>query len=205
MRSLCAIEDTSLPNMPSNLKTDFFFFYGEKSNQNNICISTSWKKMKSNKIAIGSDHAAYEMKAEMLKFLQSKGHSVVDCGTFSNDRVDYPDYAAVVCGMVNKKEVDYGVLFCGTGIGISISANKIQGIRAALCHDHYTAQMAREHNDANVICAGARVTGSEVVKDMLEVFLATPFAGQHHTARVEKIMALYGSDCVMCAPAEKKQ
>eukprot|EP00331_Platyophrya_macrostoma_P012149 CAMPEP_0176418000 /NCGR_PEP_ID=MMETSP0127-20121128/7207_1 /TAXON_ID=938130 /ORGANISM="Platyophrya macrostoma, Strain WH" /LENGTH=152 /DNA_ID=CAMNT_0017798235 /DNA_START=65 /DNA_END=520 /DNA_ORIENTATION=- len=142
------------------------------------------------KIAIGTDHAAYDVKNEVVAFLKSKGHEVTDCSEPDGTRVDYPDIAERVAHLVLKKEADHGVLLCGTGIGVSISANKVPGIRAALCHDAYTASMARQHNDAHIVCAGARVTGPEVIKQIVDVFLTTAFLGGYHGCRVEKIMAL---------------
>ena len=144
------------------------------------------------KVAIGSDHAAVSVKAEVVAMLTAElGYDVVDVGTDSAEKkVDYPDVAIGVCKLVQAKEVTCGILFCGTGIGVSLAANKMNGIRAALCHDHFTATMARQHNDANVLCAGARVVGPEVIKQMVQVFLATPFEGGRHEARVGKVMAL---------------
>ena len=147
------------------------------------------KAFKFSKVAIGCDHAAVALKNEVVAHLKSLGiPTVIDVGAHTADSVDYPDYAATLCGLVARKEVEVGFLFCGSGIGISIAANKCDGIRAALCHDYYTALMAREHNDANVMCAGARVTGSEVVKQMCEVFLSTAFLNSgNHPRRVEKL------------------
>jgi ribose 5-phosphate isomerase B len=143
------------------------------------------------KIAIGCDHAAFDAKTDIIAVLKKNPLvEVVDCGPFDKERVDYPDYAQKVCSLINAKEVECGILFCGTGIGISIAANKISGIRAALCHDHFTAKMARMHNDANVVCCGARVLGPEVIAEIVETFLATPFEGGRHADRVGKIMAL---------------
>jgi ribose 5-phosphate isomerase B len=141
-------------------------------------------------VVVGCDHAAVDMKNEIAKFLKAENYNVIDVGTDSTDSVDYPDYSAALCARVVSGEASLGFLFCGSGVGVSIAANKVNGIRAALCYEHYTAKMAREHNDANVMCAGARVTGIEVVKDMVQTFLATPFAGGKHANRVEKIMAL---------------
>lgn len=141
-------------------------------------------------VVIGCDHGAVDMKDEIVVLLQANGFAVTDVGTHSKDSVDYPDFAAAACAKIVAGEAKFGVLLCGTGIGISIAANKCAGIRAALCHDHYTAKLSREHNDANVICAGARTTGIEVVKEMVLTFLATPFAGGRHEGRVQKIMAL---------------
>ena len=152
----------------------------------------------SRKVVVGCDHGAVEMKNEIAAFLAANDCEVIDVGTNSKDSVDYPDFAAAGCAKVQTGEAALGFLFCGSGIGISIAANKCAGIRAALCHDHYTAKMAREHNDANIMCAGARTTGIEVVKEMVLAFLATPFSGGRHCGRVEKIMAL------QAAPAPKK-
>jgi ribose 5-phosphate isomerase B len=141
-------------------------------------------------VVIGCDHAAVPMKDELRAFIEAMGAKVIDVGTHGTDRVDYPDVAVELCTHVVNGDAQKGVLLCGSGIGVSITANKVDGIRAALCHDHYTAKMCREHNDANVLCAGARTTGIEVVKDMVEIFLATEFAGGRHAGRVEKIMAV---------------
>lgn len=147
------------------------------------------------RVAIGSDHAAFDVKQEIVQFLESAEMRpfvsvVTDVGPSNADRVDYPDYAAKCAAEINEGRSDCGVLLCGTGIGISIAANKVKGIRAALCHDHFTAKMCREHNDANIMCAGARTTGIEVIKEMVAVYLATPFGGGRHADRVAKISAL---------------
>lgn len=142
-------------------------------------------------VIIGSDHAGFPLKEIVKKHLQSKGYQVIDQGVEKEERCDYPDYAEKVAREVIKTN-NKGILVCGSGIGISIAANKINGIRCALCHDHYTAQMCRRHNDANIIAFGARVIGADVAIDMVETFLNTPFDGAHHTARVEKIHALEG-------------
>lgn len=113
-----------------------------------------------------------------------------DCGPYNDAEVDYPDYAAKVSKLVTAGDVDKGVLVCGSGIGMSIAANKINGIRAALCYDHYTAKMARGHNDANVVCAGERTTGIEVIKEIVDTFLTTDFLYGEHAPRVQKIMNL---------------
>jgi len=155
-------------------------------------------------VAIGCDHAAVDMKNEVKKHLEAtlKVEKVVDIGVHTADRCDYPDKAAEVCQLIQKKEVEIGILLCGSGIGISIAANKHNGIRAALCHDYYCAQMAREHNDANVFCAGARTTGPEVIKQMVSKFLSTPFMVEgNHKGRVAKISALEQSEA---AAAEKQ-
>lgn len=138
-------------------------------------------------IAIGSDHAGVNLKEILIEHLRSKGINVKDFGTNSLDSVDYPDYAVSVSSSVISKECDFGILICGTGIGISIAANKIKGIRAALCHDNYTARMSRLHNNANIIAMGANVTGKEVAKDMVDIWLTTEFDGGRHERRINKI------------------
>lgn len=138
-------------------------------------------------IAIGSDHAGYEYKNILIDWLQERGYGVLDCGCYSSNSVDYPDIAEKVCQQINGGQAFCGVLICGTGIGISMAANKIRGIRAAHCTDCYSAKFTRLHNDANVICFGARVLGIGVVEELLEVFLATEFEGGRHTARIEKL------------------
>ncbi len=141
-------------------------------------------------IAIGSDHAGFCLKQELIEFIRSTGHEVVDCGCYNEDSVDYPDIAVTVADKVldDTKSIDFGVLICGTGVGISIAANKINGIRAALCHDHYSAKYTRLHNDSNIICFGARVIGSGLATELLDVFLTTDFEGGRHKLRVDKII-----------------
>lgn len=141
------------------------------------------------KLAIGSDHAGYELKAEVIDFLQQQyPHiQVEDCGTYSTDSVDYPDLAVKVAEAVASGAAQRGILICGTGIGISIAANKVPGIRAANCHDQYTAQMCREHNDANILAFGSRVISSDTAKQLVQTFLETPYAGEKHARRLAKI------------------
>lgn len=142
------------------------------------------------KIAIGSDHGGYELKGKLVKYMEDLGYEVVDHGTYSNDSVDYPDYGEKVAKSVVDGNEDLGVVICGTGIGISIAANKVKGARAALCGDTFSATMARQHNNANVIALGARVTGDELAKAILKAFLDSSFEGGRHARRVEKIMAI---------------
>jgi ribose 5-phosphate isomerase B len=142
------------------------------------------------KYYVASDHAGFAVKGQVVEFLRAKGFEVEDLGPQSADRVDYPDFAAKVAKAVAEDGNSRGVLICGTGIGMSIAANKVDGIRAAHCHDYYTAQMARAHNDANILCFGERVSGPGVIDSMLEAFVSTPFEGGRHAGRVEKIMAL---------------
>lgn len=138
-------------------------------------------------IAIGSDHAGYLLKADIIKFLENKGLKVKDFGTNCGDSVDYPDYAEAVAEAVSNKECDRGILICGTGIGISIAANKVPGIRAALCTNSYMAKMSRQHNDANILAIGERVIGPGLALEIIETFLETEFVGGRHATRVGKI------------------
>lgn len=139
------------------------------------------------KIFIGTDHAGFNIKNEVIKMLENLDCEVVDLGCKSNDRVDYPDFGHKVAKAVLENKGSFGVVICGTGIGISVSANKHKGIRAALCHDAYTASMARAHNNANILAFGERVVGIGVIESMLEAFLKTPFEGGRHENRVKKI------------------
>ena len=140
-------------------------------------------------IHIASDHAGYALKTHLVQFLAQKGINVVDDGTNSTDSCDYPVLAHKLCGAV-EAEQGMGILICGTGIGISIAANKIHGIRAALCNDVYSARMSREHNNANVLAMGGRVTGFGPAGEIVRVWMTTEFAGGRHERRVNKIMAL---------------
>ncbi|MGB9857573.1 MAG: ribose 5-phosphate isomerase B [Dictyoglomaceae bacterium] len=139
------------------------------------------------KIAIGSDHAGYELKEELKKWLEEWNISYHDFGTYSPERADYPDYAILVAKAVAKGGFDKGILICGTGIGMSIVANKVKGIRAALCRDPYEARMSREHNDANILALGGRVLGKDLAKEIVRVWLTTEFAGGRHKLRLQKI------------------
>lgn len=138
-------------------------------------------------IAIGSDHGGFELKNHVMKYLTDKGLEIKDYGVFNEDSVDYPDCAAPVCKAVLSGEAEKGILFCGTGIGISMSANKYNGIRAALCSDVYSATMAKQHNNANVICLGGRVTGRELAFMIIDAWLDNEFLGGRHAKRIEKI------------------
>lgn len=141
-------------------------------------------------IAIGSDHGGYELKNHIIKHLEEKGIELNDVGCFSEDSVDYPDIAKKVCAEINEGRAERGILICGTGIGISIAANKIKGIRAALCSDVYSAKMCRQHNNANVICLGGRVTGRELAFMIVDTYLNEQFEGGRHQKRIDKIHAL---------------
>ena len=139
------------------------------------------------KIAIGCDHRGVDAKARLVATLKELGHDVTDVGANAPESVDYPDFAANVARRVGRKEVDRGILVCGTGIGMCIAANKVRGVRAAPCHDSITAEMSRRHNDANVICLSADLTGEELIDRMVRIWLETPFEGGRHARRVEKI------------------
>lgn len=139
------------------------------------------------RIALGSDHAGFPIKETVRQFLQNAGYPVEDLGTWSEESVDYPDYGKAVAESVANKHNDFGVAVCGTGIGISIAANKVPRIRAAVAHDVTTARLAREHNDANVLAMGGRVVNGSQAIEMVQTFLTTPFAGGRHARRVEKI------------------
>ena len=141
-------------------------------------------------LVVGSDHGGYELKMAILEMLRDKDVACTDFGTDGSDSVDYPDFAAKVAGAVSSGEAEMGILICGTGIGMSISANKFSGVRAALAHDEFTAQMAREHNNANILVMGGRVLSLEQGKKLVEVWLATEFEGGRHQNRLDKISAL---------------
>jgi ribose 5-phosphate isomerase B len=139
------------------------------------------------KFFVATDHAGIELKDYTVLLLKNKGHEVIDLGPFTKDRVDYPDYAHKLCEEVLDDERTYGILICGSGIGMSMAANRHPGIRAALCHDAYTATVARGHNDANVLCFGERIIGRGVAESILDAWIAGSFDGGRHTGRVAKI------------------
>ena len=138
-------------------------------------------------IVIASDHAGVDAKTQLIKVIAETGQAVRDLGPEDTTSVDYPDFAHAVASAVAGGEADRGILICGTGIGMSMAANRHDGVRAALCHDAFTAEMARRHNDANVLCVGARSTGPGVIEQIVRLFLETPFEGDRHQRRVEKI------------------
>ncbi len=144
----------------------------------------------SQRVIAASDHAGLSLRREVIEAARAAGFEVEDLGPFTADRVDYPDFARLVSEAVSAGRARFGLLVCGTGIGMSISANKIPGIRAALCHTEYEARMARAHNDANVLCLGERVTGPGLGAAITRVFLAESFEGGRHAARVAKVDAL---------------
>lgn len=139
------------------------------------------------KIAIASDHAGFEMKEQIKNFLKDLGHEAKDYGTFEKASVDYPDLALKVSEAVAKNESERGILFCGTGLGMSIAANKVPGIRATLCYDKNTAELSRKHNDANILTLGARIIELNQAKEIVYVWLKTEFEGERHSKRIEKI------------------
>ncbi len=147
------------------------------------------------KIALGADHRGYEAKAHIRELLTEMGQEVMDFGTDSSKSMDYPDPAYAASGSVQKGECEVGVLFCGTGIGMSITANKLHGIRAALCHDELTAEMARRHNNANVLCLPADLVGDALMRRIVEVWLNTEYEGGRHDQRINKIIDIENKQC----------
>ncbi|GAB6169217.1 ribose 5-phosphate isomerase B [Clostridium carnis] len=139
------------------------------------------------RIALGSDHGGIELRKEILNYLNLKGYEVKDFGTHTAESCDYPDYALPVAEAVANKEFDFGILVCGTGIGIGIAANKVPGIRAALCSDTFSAHATREHNDANILTLGQRVVGVGLALDIVKTFLDSKFEGDRHQGRINKI------------------
>ena len=144
--------------------------------------------------AIGSDHGGYALKQEIMKHLSERGIAYRDYGTYSDESCDYPDYGEAVGRAVASGECERGIVVCGTGIGISIAANKVRGVRCALCGDCFSAQMAREHNDANMLALGGRVLGAGLALKIVDTFLDSSFAGGRHERRVAKLMAIEGGE-----------
>lgn len=142
------------------------------------------------KIAIACDHGGYELKLTVVEHLKNNGFEVVDFGCDSTASVDYPDYAVPASKAVAAGECELGILICGTGIGMSLCANKVHGIRAACCSDAFSARMTRMHNNSNVLCLGARVVGAGLALDLVDLFLNTEFEGDRHIKRIEKVMAI---------------
>jgi ribose 5-phosphate isomerase B len=158
------------------------------------------------KVAVGADHAGYDLKREITVALKEQGHEVADFGTHSPEPVDYPEIALGVARAVARGEADRGVLVCGTGIGTSIVANKVRGIRAALCHDPFSARMTREHNDSNVLCLGARVIGPSLALEVLRVWLGGAFeSGGRHQRRVERIAEIEADCAGYSGPAGRER
>lgn len=147
------------------------------------------------KVAIGCDHTALELKQSTIAILNELGHEVRDFGTNSTESMDYPDVARPLAEAVARGEFDRGILICGTGIGMCIAANKVHGIRAALCHDTFSARQTREHNDSNILCYGARVIGPGLAGDIARTWLGTEFTGGRHARRVGKISDIENGRC----------
>ncbi|MBQ3496756.1 MAG: ribose 5-phosphate isomerase B [Oscillospiraceae bacterium] len=141
-------------------------------------------------IAMGCDHGGYALKERIKKYLTEKGHTIVDCGTDSTESCDYPVYGEAAARKVASGECERGIVVCTTGIGISISANKVRGIRCALCSDAFSAEMTRRHNDANVLALGAGIVGGNLAERIADVFLSTEFEGGRHARRVDRMMAI---------------
>ncbi|HIQ61270.1 MAG TPA: ribose 5-phosphate isomerase B [Candidatus Enterenecus faecium] len=142
------------------------------------------------KISMGSDHGAFAMKEHLKQYLTEQGHQVVDCGTYSTDSCDYADFAKAAAQLVASGDCDRGIVMCTTGVGISIAANKVRGIRCALCSEPYSAEMTRRHNDANMLAMGGALIGPNMADRIVDVFLGTEFEGGRHARRVGKIMAI---------------
>jgi ribose 5-phosphate isomerase B len=142
------------------------------------------------KIALGNDHTAYGMKCEIREYLAGKGYQISDAGTHNEERTDYPHYGKVVAEMVVKQEADLGILICGTGVGISLAANKVRGIRAVVCSEPYTARLSRQHNNTNILAFGARVVGIELAKMIVDEWLNAVFEGGRHKTRLDMITAI---------------
>lgn len=142
------------------------------------------------KIAVGCDHGGVELKNEIIRYLESENYEVKDFGTYSTESCDYPDIAQPVAEAVAAKEFEFGILICGTGIGIGIAANKVPGIRAALCSDTFSAHATREHNNANILTMGQRVVGPGLAIDIVKTFLSAEFEGDRHQKRIDKITSI---------------
>ncbi|MBU0481165.1 MAG: ribose 5-phosphate isomerase B [Proteobacteria bacterium] len=143
------------------------------------------------KVAVGCDHGGYSVKASILSLLKEMGHVVLDHGCDSEASVNYPDFARLVCSSVEGGEADRGILICGTGIGMSMAANRSPAIRGALCHEIFTARMSREHNNANVLCLGARVVGPGLILEIVRAWMVTEFSGGRHLGRI----SMFSNDC----------
>lgn len=144
------------------------------------------------KIAIGNDHVAYEMKLHIKNYLVGLGYEVIDFGTNNEERTDYPIYAKAVCNSVVSNECDKGILICGTGIGISIAANKVKGVRCVVCSEPYSAKLSREHNNTNVLAFGARVIGASLAEMIVDEFIKTEYEGGRHQKRIDMIADIEG-------------
>ena len=146
-------------------------------------------------IALGSDHVGYELKKEIMEYLDEKGIAYKDFGHYDSERADYPMYGEAVARAVASSEFEKGLIFCGTGVGISIAANKVNGIRAVVCSDCYTAKLSRLHNDSNILSLGARVVGTDLAKMIVEIWLETPYEGGRHQKRLDLISEIEKKEC----------
>ena len=146
--------------------------------------------MDKKKLVLASDHAGFYLKNALVKLFTEAGYDVIDCGTDSDASCDYPVFAEKLCAKINSGEAELGILCCGTGIGMSMAANKVKGIRAACCSDIFSAKFTRLHNDANVLCMGARVIGAGLACELVDVFINTEFEGGRHQRRVDQITAI---------------
>jgi ribose 5-phosphate isomerase B len=142
------------------------------------------------KIAIGCDHVAVELKKDVIEHLKENNFEIIDCGTYTEERAHYPEFAHKVCEKIQTNEVEYGVLICGTGVGMSIAANKHSGIRAVVCSDTFSAKASKQHNDSNVLCFGARVVGKELAFDIVDSFFNAEYQGGRHQIRIDMLNEL---------------
>lgn len=142
------------------------------------------------KIAIGNDHVATDMKRHVVAYLEAKGYEMINCGTDGTERTDYPIYGKRVAELVSSGECDFGILICGTGVGISLAANKVKGIRAVVCSEPYSARLSREHNNANIVAFGARVIGTATAEMIVDAFLDATYEGGRHQRRIDMISAI---------------
>ena len=143
------------------------------------------------RVAVGADHAGFPLKDTVIEQLKSLGHEVIDCGTHSTDAVDYPDFAQAVAEKVGSGEAERGIVLCGSGVGATVAANKVPGVRACLCHDTYSAHQGVEHDDLNVLCLGARIIGSELAREIVQAFIGAKFSGEErHQRRLNKVLEI---------------
>ena len=152
------------------------------------------------RISIGSDHRGFNVKGRLIEYLRQQGHDVVDEGTHSSESCDYPDFASHVAGRIADQNSERGILICGTGIGMQITANKFPGVRAAVCHDEIEAEMSRRHNDTNVLCLPGNLVGERRVDNLVRTWLGTEFEGGRHARRIEKITNIERDFCKKKSP-----
>jgi ribose 5-phosphate isomerase B len=143
------------------------------------------------RVAVGADHAGFPLKDTVIEQLKSLGHEVIDCGTHNTEAVDYPDFAQAVAEKVGGGETERGIVLCGSGVGATVAANKVPGVRACLCHDTYSAHQGVEHDDLNVLCLGARIIGSELAREIVQAFIGAKFSGEErHRRRLNKVLEI---------------